>query len=257
MILFFSGTGNTHAVSLKLAQFLGEPLINFLKISPDRLIFEGERLIFTFPIYSWGVAPILLKYLESLNSEFIKEVKTKDIYVVCTCGDDTGKAPEMFEKSLEIIGLKAKGIWSVQMPNNYVLLPGFDVDSKEVENDKLAAYAERVIKIAEVISRGEAEKDYVPGKFPGLKTKVVYPLFKKWGIIPSKWKSTEECIGCGLCQKYCQTNNITLKNGRPEWGSDCISCLSCYHVCPKKAIQYGKATINKGQYMFPTNNKKI
>lgn len=38
---------------------------------------------------------------------------------------------------------------------------------------------------------------------------------------------------------------------RPSWGQDCAGCLACYHVCPRHAVMYGKATVGKGQYMNP------
>ena len=34
-------------------------------------------------------------------------------------------------------------------------------------------------------------------------------------------------------------------------GMDCTSCLACYHVCPKHAVQYGRRTKRKGQYLNP------
>ena len=37
------------------------------------------------------------------------------------------------------------------------------------------------------------------------------------------------------------------------WAGKCIGCLSCYHHCPNKAIQYGNYTKTKGQ--FVNNNE--
>ncbi|MBR4135116.1 MAG: hypothetical protein IKU03_01705 [Bacteroidales bacterium] len=44
--------------------------------------------------------------------------------------------------------------------------------------------------------------------------------------------------------------NITLEDGRPKWHGNCTNCDACFHHCPKKAIQYGKASKGKGQYYF-------
>ena len=41
--------------------------------------------------------------------------------------------------------------YSVIMPNNYILLPGFDVDSKEVERQKLEDAPAAVAAIAAAI----------------------------------------------------------------------------------------------------------
>lgn len=251
MIIYFSGTGNTKAVAEMFGDLLKEQVVNMCDFNPGELTFSGERFIILTPIYSWGIAPFIIKYLENLSDSFIRSIGGKNVYFVCTCGDDTGKAPEMIEKILFSKGISIRGIWSVQMPNNYVLLPRFDVDSKPVERSKLEAFPIRVKEIAALISEGKEARDYVAGKYPGLKTSIVYPLFKRWGISPSKWYPSFACIGCGKCELICPVKNIKMKNSRPQWGSNCVSCLACYHVCPKHAVQYGKATHNKGQYMFP------
>ena len=58
---------------------------------------------------------------------------------------------------------------SVQMPNNYVSLPGFDVDPKGVEEAKLAAFPSRLKSVAAEIVRAESDDsevtDIVRGSF--------------------------------------------------------------------------------------------
>ena len=250
MILYFSGTGNSRAVATLLGQLLKEPVSFILDQNPRERRFTGKYLIIVFPIYSWGIAPVLLDYIRGFSPEFIREVWEVPVYAVCTCGDDTGMAMEMMVKALDYSGLRLRGSWSVQMPNNYVLLPGFDVDAVNVEEDKLERFPARVRHIAEVIARGEGETDVTLGSFPRLKTRIVYPLFKKWGIAPSRWQATDACVGCGKCERSCTTGNIRIDkaSGHPVWGSNCVSCLACYHICPVNAVQYGRATKGKGQY---------
>lgn len=58
-------------------------------------------------------------------------------------------------------------------------MKGFDVDSKEVEKQKLAAAPERLATIIATI-RGEKNRGlYRPGKFAGIKTSLINPLFIK------------------------------------------------------------------------------
>lgn len=56
--------------------------------------------------------------------------------------------------------------FSVQMPNNYVLMPGFDVDSKEVETDKLRKASERIQEVIGSIRREENLPLYYAGGVP-------------------------------------------------------------------------------------------
>lgn len=134
------------------------------------------------------------------------------------------------------------------MPNVYVLLPGFDVDKKEVERKKLAAAPARIDEIAAQVKRREHVTDVTLGSWPRLKTTVVYPLFLKYGINTKKFRSTDACISCGRCAEVCPQENINLADGRPQWDDDCSSCLGCYHACPTQAIEYGTATRGKGHY---------
>lgn len=256
MILYFSGTGNSAYVARYMGKSLEEETIKITDKSPSQIKFSGKRIILVFPIYSWGVPPIMIDYIKNLPSEFLKSASDISTYIICVCGDETALAPEMMINALKSVSLGYKGGWSVQMPNNYVLLPGFNVDSKKVERDKLKSAPSRLDDICNRIRENHAVKDnriiedYTRGKNSKIKSKLIYPLFKKWGIIPSRWHFTEECIGCGRCVGVCPVNNIRFSNGRPKWGNDCTSCLACYHICPTHAIHYGKITRNKGQYFF-------
>lgn len=267
MIFYFSGTGNTRHIAQSLGSALDENIIFIPKIfknleditsgkkrvSLKQIDFSGDTVGFMFPIYSWGVPPVVLKFIESLPDSFVKQIKEEKIpvWMVCTCGDETGNAHLMFEKALGKRGITLNGMWSVIMPNTYTLLPGFDVDTKELETDKLRHAAKRTEDIAERIKGGEWERDITVGPMPTLKTNLVFPLFERWGIFPSKWNSTDSCVSCGKCVASCPVDNIRLDEGRPRWGKNCLSCVACYHVCPHHAVEYGSITKNKGQYFYP------
>lgn len=258
MIISFSGTGNSQYFATLLGHHLNEMVVPLVSQSPLNIEFCGDSLGFVFPVYSWGVPPIVNDYIKGLNESFILEARKHPVWVVMVCGDETGNAPDMFRKILRTRELYIKGGWSVQMPNNYVILPGFDVDPRDVEEKKLSKIPGKAEEISSRILKGEWEKDFVYGRWAALKTGLVYPLFKKWGIFPSKWRYTDKCISCGKCSKACPVNNISMSNNSngksyPLWGNECISCLACYHVCPNHAIEYGQETLNKGQYFLGTN----
>ena len=250
MIIYFSGTGNSAYVAHSLGKLLDEETVRLTDRAPSEIVFSGKYLIIVYPIYSWGVPPIVLEYISRLNDGFVAKAARVKTYMICVCGDETAMAPEMLKPILGARGLNYAGGWSVQMPNNYVLLPGFNVDPVKLEKEKLKAAPERVGRIAEEIRQGAIKEDFVRGRHPKTKSRMIYPLFKRWGIVPSKWHFTEECVGCGRCEKVCPVGNIKFVGGRPKWGSDCTSCLACYHICPGHAVQYGRATRHKGQYFF-------
>ena len=252
MIFYFSGTGNSKHVAEQLAAMLGERLVAIAEdVAEGTLTFalaEGESVGWVFPTYSWGPAPVA--------ADFASRVQLQGCcahtycYMVTTCGDEVGETVTMFAKSLGNIRLKAA--FSVQMPNNYILLPGFDVDDKALERSKVEASAARIKAVAEAIAAQREIIDVVVGPWRRLKSRLIYPLFRRFAMSDKAFAANAEvCTRCGLCARVCPANNITLDGGSlPRWHGNCTMCLSCIHRCPVRAIEYGKATRSKGRYFF-------
>lgn len=252
MIYYFTGTGNSGYAAYRLGKILNETtyFMNDHSVKEP----EGESIGFVFPVYSWGVPPNVESFIINLPISFWQKViiEQMPVWIVMTCGDEVAMAPEMIERILKKVGIEAESIWSVIMPNNYVLLPGFNVDSKELEQKKLSGVPTRIHEIGVGIKSHRRVVDVIRGSLPRIKTGLVYPLFKRWGVSTKKWHSSEACISCGICVKSCPNNNVILgEKNRPVWGVNCCSCLACYHNCPCHAVEYGKETRKKGQYLFP------
>lgn len=253
MVCYFSGTGNSKFVATTLSNFLSLEKNFIPEISPQDMQDPEDRFLLVFPVYSWGVPPLVAKFISDIPEIYWERLKAKGlpVDVVMTCGDEVALTPEMLIKIFKTAGVDVNSIWSVTMPNNYVLLPGFDVDPKTLENNKLDSCQTRIIEIAQSLSQQEKRIDVVRGNLAWLKSRIVYPLFKKWGIFPKKWHYTSSCISCGKCEKICPLHNVNMIDSHPVWGLNCCSCLGCYHVCPVHAVEYGKETKKKGQYLFP------
>lgn len=260
MIFYFSAEGNSKAAAETIATILEDKAVSILSVNPERMDLSGETLGIVFPIYCWGVPPIMLGFIDKLSKNGQIKSGKKKIWLVCTCGDDVGMAPEMIKEKLSEKGLSLSGGWSVQMPNTYVALPGFDVDDPELERKKIETSGRLLNEIGYKIKKGDWEEIYVRGRWPRIKSGVLYPLFKRWGITPSKWHATEACVGCGICAGSCPVTNIKMVKRSdchpwPKWGDECISCMACYHSCPRHAVEYGRITRGKGQYLYPRLDK--
>lgn len=248
MIFYFSGTGNSAWVARQLAEGQHEDLIAIAdEMNKDRefALKAGEKVGFVFPVYAWGPPEIVIRFVRQLRINGTPGY----LFFVCTCGDDTGRTPQVFASAIRRKGWKCMAGYSVTMPNTYVSLPGFDVDPKDVEERKVQTAVSRVRFInGELSARVRMERfDCHEGALPFTKTYVLRPLFKTFLMSPEPFHATDACIGCRKCEKVCPVQNITAKE-RPQWGGNCTQCLACYHVCPVHAVQYGKATQKKGQY---------
>lgn len=246
MILVFSGTGNSMWVARQLAAELSDE-IKTLPITDDSttLAPDNDRVIWVFPVYSWGVPPVVRRWIKIL--QFVKP--NLQHWCVMSCGDDCGLAAKMWEKDIQKRSWSPMSAFSVQMPNTYVLMKGFDVDSLETASEKIAKAAPRVAGIADLIARGEkVANDVVTGAFAWIKTKVIYPWFVRFAMSPEPFYATDGCVGCGECALSCPLGNIKMRERTPQWGKDCALCLRCYHVCPCHAVAYTTATRGKAQW---------
>lgn len=252
MIFWFSGTGNSKWVAQQLASALGERLASVADALVDGTLHfslhDGERLGFVFPIYSWGPAPVVTELVEKVQFS-----GTPDFcFMVATCGDDVGLSAQIMKAALAKRGITLHSAHSVQMPNTYINMPGFDVDSDRVRTDKLHSAPERVREVVQDIVERKCIEDVVRGRLAWVKSHIVRPWFLKHAMGDRKFAVDDElCSHCGACVNNCPMRNITLTDEKqPQWNGRCAMCLSCLHRCPTCAIQYGKATKGKGRYFF-------
>lgn len=256
MIFYFSGTGNSLWAAKELSKVFDEPLISIaetMKADNDELVYSlqpEEKIFFVYPVHSWGPAVLVRDFIAHLK---LQAYVGQPVYSVCTCGDECGYAEHKIGKWLRRKGLTLTGSYSLQMPNNYILLPGFDVDSKEVEAQKLQDAPARLAAIVDAIRGTACEELYHTGSMPFLKSQLVYPLFVRYAIKQNSFYATEACISCGLCVKRCPTRTITMEKGKlPRWKKEtCVQCLACIHSCPERAIEYGNISKKKGRYHHP------
>lgn len=250
MIFYFSGCGNSKHVAETLAAGLNDTLVFIPEATREGRygyeLAEGERLGFVFPIYSWAPPKLVMDFVEKLQLK----AKPGYLYFVCTCGDNCGHTEKVFRKAVEAKGWSLDACFSVQMPETYIGMAGFKLDSEEKAKKKIAAAAETLTRFLPRLVNKERFSQMVVGTFPRLKTYLVNPGFNQYATDDTKYLSTDKCIHCGKCVEVCPLKNITLEEGRPKWNGNCTMCMSCYHHCPVNAIQYGKGTVGKGQYYF-------
>jgi Pyruvate/2-oxoacid:ferredoxin oxidoreductase delta subunit/flavodoxin len=261
MIFYYSGCGNSRWVANRLADKMGQILYNIpkeLKGSCTYTLKKDEPLGFVFPTYAWRPPQIVRQFIRRLKIDFgvddrdaTKSNKKPYVFMVCTCGDSIGYSDKIFRKILKSRGLLLNAAFSITMPETYINLPGFQLDDRPSEHQKLELANTNLPLIADFLMHGDEEINVVRGKLPWLTSTVVAWLFEKL-LITDRWFHVEDsCVSCGKCVEVCPMENIVLDNGRPRWGGKCQNCMACYHYCPENAIQWGRGTKGKGQYHYP------
>lgn len=263
MIFYFSGTGNTRWAAGYIARALNDQCIcitdeqSLSQLSSEThgtllsyAVAPDERIGFAFPVYGWQPPGIFMEFLRRIQ---FKGASGTYCYFVCTCGDDIGRTRDILQKELQPHQLTLQAGLSLLMPDCYISLPGFDVDSAEERTTKLAQAPAILDGFIERIRHSEKNCFQLkPGTFPAFKTYVLGNLFRRFLMGDKPFHATSACIGCGKCTQSCPVGNIRLEKGLPRWQGHCTGCLACYHTCPFKAIQYGNRTKGKGQYLHDT-----
>ena len=258
MIFYFSGCGNSKHVAETIAAGLNDTLTFIPEAARENRyeyeLAEGERLGFVFPVYSWAPPKLVLDFVKKLTVKVPEPVEGPTskfyIYFACTCGDNCGLTEKVFRKAVEEKGWSLSACFSVQMPETYIGMAGFKLDTPENAKLKIDKADNLLMRNIPRLVNKESFSEMVVGGLAWLKTYLVNPGFNRSATDDSKYLSTETCIHCGKCVETCPLKNITLEEGRPKWHGHCTMCMGCYHHCPVNAIQYGKATVGKGQYFF-------
>ena len=247
MIYYFSGTGNSKWIAQEIAQRTGDEVQSIAALAKDgpTAVFAGEgaRIGLVFPIYAWGAPLIVEQFCRSITL-----APSAYPYVVCTCGDEAGKAIRRLKKQFAF-----QAAWSVKMPNNYIV--GYDVDSPELEHKKVSEARNRVQSIAEAVLAQSSVYDVNEGPGAGFKTAIIRPMFNQFARATSRFSVDDTCNACGLCARICPIQAIQLNEGKPVWvKKDCTQCMGCINRCPQRAIQLGSGTRDHGRYYFHSDS---
>lgn len=246
MILYFSGTENSEYLAKRLGAFLDDEIIdlfNYIK-NNDKKNFNSETpFVLVSPTYSWRVPRFLTDYLDRCSF-----TGNKNMYVVMNYGDSCGNATKYIGEDIKRWNLNYKGLYGVKMPENYLAL--FELDSDE-KNRSIVENADKEIKkIGQVIKEGRDFDNIEVSLGDKFCSGVVNKIFFKFIVKDKKFYYSDKCIKCGKCAKVCVLNNISYKDGYPNWNGNCTHCMACICKCPTGAIEYGKKTVGKERYLL-------
>ncbi len=259
MIFCFSGTGNTRWAAQHLAEATGERLALMSGEDTRYTLAEDERIGFCFPVHGWQPPRLVRNFIRRLTFSSEKPLTSHYCYALVTCGDSIGLTMEMLDGELAKKGLRTHSSFSLVMPESYVCLPFMYTDTPQREKEKIEQATQDLNTYTRLITeRRKNEHHTKRGFMPWVLSHVIGAYFNSRMISDRKFTvDTANCIHCGLCAKVCPTRDIRMTGNddgasTPEWLHDgrCTCCLSCYHHCPRHAINYGSITRRRGQYYF-------
>lgn len=246
MIFYFSGTGNSLYAAKKIGEYIGDTIMNITVALHEDLHFDfapGETIGFVFPIYAWSAPKMVFDFIRRIN------VKGHYIFAVGTYGQNIGRFDSFFEKA----GIHLNGAFSLNMPNNYLL-----IWNKEKQDRCLERADKRITEICEAIYQRLEQIDIrcELNGMPATEEQVSFApnMNAQWSQTlcdTSEFYVTDACVGCGTCEKVCNGKTIRIENKRPTWHDNCTKCLACLHLCPMQAIQFGQYTVGAGRYKNP------
>ena len=246
MILYFSGTGNSKYVAKRIADALGDEIVNLndrIKASNISPVETGERLNIVTPTYAWRIPRIVRDWL--LKTELRG---AKRAWFVMTCGSEIGNADKYNRDLCAEKNLTCMGTAQIVMPENYIAM--FSAPQAD-EACKIVAKAEPSIERA--IAAIQSNQPFAPTRnnlYDRFMSGPVNPIFYKCFVKANAFTASSACIGCGQCVKRCPMNNVALKDGKPSWGKNCTHCMACICYCPVSAIEYGKKSVGQPRYHF-------
>ncbi|MHB8139316.1 MAG: EFR1 family ferrodoxin [Smithellaceae bacterium] len=247
-IIYFTGTGNSLAVSRLLAGKLGKTTIIPLTEILQRADFKLETDIcgFVFPVCCQDIPEIVKRLVSAMRLP-----SSTYVYAVATHNGDVGYSHFTLDRIFRKKGQRLQAGFEVLMPGNSITPNNSTNSGEEIEHrfkavpSLIDSIANNVLKRASLTYAGnDSFKKHFKGWRNMLRHRVIFK-------VPEKFWVTDACNQCSLCARICPENNIRVDGATVQWGKNCQMCLACIHWCPQHAIQNGEGTIKRKRYHHP------
>jgi len=253
MVFYFSGTGNSRFVAKGIARAIGQEtadITTYTKNAERPEFTESGIYVFVCPSYMSAPARVMTDFIEWAG--FPSGIKA---YFIVTCAASMGITPKVASELCEKKGFEFMGAAQIEMPQNYIAL--FTTKKVEENIDIIEKAGNEIERLSPLIAGGEKIECKKIGSVEYSVTRWVRDIYYKNFMKTKKFRVTETCISCGKCVKVCPLSNISIKDGKPSWGTNCTHCMACINQCPKDAIEYGKGSVGKPRYKGPETNNSV
>lgn len=266
LILYFSGTGNTHFIAEKINTTLQNKdfsvdICSVEDFSPNS-INDYNLLVLGYPVYGCDSPAFFQKYIAEL-----KPATHKGLIIFSTMGVYGGNSIRKTSSILSENKFTLLHYEELKMPGSdglAFLEKTSKMAKKAISTDfnKSENINKAIINISNKISnvslKGiEANKINLPRKKIGglIADGLMHLFFEKIERkLKNKYYADDNCISCKTCIKICPSENIIFKDNKIQFLDKCYLCMRCVHQCPKETIQIGEKTKGKFRWKGPNNS---
>lgn len=239
LLIYYSGTGNTKYITLKLAPKLEQVGfdVDIYRINPlvmEKLDLSKYDLVgIGYPIYGLNVPSKVHKFFKRQHFK-----KGQRVFIYKNSGE-TYRVNNSSSLVLRKIIKKEKA----NLTNEYHFIMPYNIHFRYDENlvKEMLSMDEKLmdILVKEIIDEIPNIKKYTfRNNFCNRMLRLMYiggPINVSFYKVDKK-----KCIKCGKCVQGCQMKNIYFnKKGNIAFHHKCLMCCYCTLNCPKDAIKMG------------------
>lgn len=210
-VIYFSCTGRSKAVAIKLAEKLSFAIYELTHDTQDEILNRVyDNAVIVFPVHCQS-------YPKPMKA-FFKYLQAENIVLVATYG--SANAGNALYEAAEL--LKKNPIAAAYLPCNHSYLHA-DIAVGELPQE----FIDKILNPCE-IKLPKRKKTPFAGFLPDLRSRAIIKI-----------KRNSKCTACGECNAVCPTSS--MNNGVPN--GKCIRCLKCVANCPHGALEIKKSRV--------------